>query len=82
MTQETLKRLRKATLSRCFQARHPMRRSFPVQAFVRQLSHFATSHAKRVCSDRFSYILAPIGAFGAQINQPVVALMDSHIYLN
>jgi hypothetical protein len=31
------------------------------------------AHAKRVCSDRFSYISAPIGAFGAQINQPLVA---------
>ena len=28
------------------------------------------AHAKRVCSDRFSYISAPIGT---QINQPVVA---------
>jgi tRNA (guanine-N7-)-methyltransferase len=28
---------------------------------------------QRVCSDRFSYISAPIGGFGAQINQPVVA---------
>jgi SAM-dependent methyltransferase len=31
-------------------------------------------HAKRVCSDRFSYISVPIGAFGVQINQPVVVL--------
>jgi glycerol-3-phosphate dehydrogenase len=36
-----------------------------------------SAHAKRVCSDRFSYISAPIGAFGAQINQPVVAPTDS-----
>jgi predicted amidohydrolase YtcJ len=31
------------------------------------------ANAKRVCSDRFSYISAPIGASGAQINQPLVA---------
>jgi hypothetical protein len=31
------------------------------------------ARAQRVCSDRFSYISAPIGAFGAQINQPAVA---------
>jgi lantibiotic modifying enzyme len=31
------------------------------------------AHAKRVRSERFSDISAPIGAFGAQINQPVVA---------
>jgi hypothetical protein len=31
------------------------------------------AHAERVCSDRFSYISTPIGAFGTQINQPLVA---------
>ena len=35
------------------------------------------AYAKRVCSDRFSYISAPIGAFGAQINQPLVAQLDT-----
>jgi hypothetical protein len=39
------------------------------------------AHAKRVCSDRFSYISAPIGAFGAQINQPLVALLPAGQYL-
>jgi hypothetical protein len=31
------------------------------------------AHEKRVGSGRLSYISAPIGAFGAQINQPLVA---------
>jgi hypothetical protein len=31
------------------------------------------AHAKRVCSIRLSYTSAPIGAFGGQINQPLVA---------
>jgi hypothetical protein len=30
------------------------------------------AHAKRVCSERFSALWAPIGALGAQINQPRV----------
>jgi hypothetical protein len=35
------------------------------------------AHAKRVCSERFRALLARIGAFGAQINQPVVAQIES-----
>ena len=31
------------------------------------------AHAKRVCSERFSALSAPIGDFGTQIDQPVVA---------
>jgi hypothetical protein len=33
-----------------------------------------SAHAKRVCSERFSALWVPIGAFGVQINQPLVAL--------
>jgi hypothetical protein len=32
------------------------------------------AHAKRVCSERFSVLGVPIGAFVAKINQPLVAL--------
>jgi hypothetical protein len=28
------------------------------------------AHAKRVCSERFSALWEPIGAFGVEINQP------------
>jgi hypothetical protein len=42
--------------------------------------HLWQSHAKRVCSERFSALWEPIGAFGVEINQPLVALAFTQLY--
>jgi hypothetical protein len=49
-------------------------RRYQFENTMTHLAKLVSGESKRVCSDRFSYISTPIGAFGAQINPAVWAL--------